>query len=169
MGRYNLTRLFKEPKMVTSKTFRARDLHEIASSLAPHTVGFNSIFDQLHRVSMTENQYPPYNIVDRGDEKYTIELALAGFDENELQVTQLPDNNELVVEGKNEDPDKKYLHKGIASRNFKRSFALSQDVQVTGALMVQGVLSIHLERIVPEERKPRKIEIGLNDKQFLQD
>lgn len=154
--------------MVT-KTFRARDLHEIANTLAPHTVGFNSIFDQLHRVSMTENQYPPYNIVDRGDDKYTIEIAAAGFCETELEITQLPENNELVVEGKTEDVGKKYLHKGIASRNFKRSFALHQDVQVTGALMVQGVLNIHLERIVPDERKPRKIDIGLDEKQFLQD
>lgn len=169
MGRYNLTRLFKEPKMVTSKTFRARDLQEIASTLAPHTVGFDTVFDQLHRVSMTENQYPPYNIVDRGDDKFTIELALAGFQEKDLEITQLPENNELVVEGKADDCNKKYLHKGIASRTFRRSFALHQDVQVTGAAMIQGVLNVHLERVVPEERKPRKIDIGLNDKQFLQD
>lgn len=151
------------------KTFRARDLHEIATHLAPHTVGFNAVFDQLHRVSMTENQYPPYNIVDNGEDKYTIELALAGFVEEELEITQLPEHNELVVEGKTVDADKKYLHKGIASRNFRRSFALHQDVQVTGAQMVRGVLNIHLERVVPEERKPKTIDIGISDKQFLQD
>lgn len=155
--------------MVTSKTFRARDLQQIASTLAPHTVGFDTVFDQLHRVSMTENQYPPYNIVDRGDDKFTIELALAGFQEKDLEITQLPENNELVVEGKADDGDKKYLHKGIASRTFRRSFALHQDVQVTGAVMIQGVLNVHLERVVPEERKPKKIDIGLSDKKFLQD
>lgn len=149
--------------------FTARDLHEIADNLSPFTVGFDRVFDQLHHVSMTDQSYPPYNIVDRGDEQFTIEIAVAGFDEKDLEITQIPENNQLVVEGKTEDADKKYLHKGIASRNFKRSFALHQDVQVTGALMVQGVLNIHLERVVPEERKPRKIDIGLDEKQFLQD
>lgn len=156
--------------MVTSKTFRARDLHEIASQLAPHTVGFNSVFEQLHRVSMTESQYPPYNIVDNGEDKYTIEIAAAGFKEEEIEITQnRADGNELVIDGKTDEGEKKYLHKGIASRNFKRSFTLHQDVQVTGALMIQGVLKINLERIVPEERKPKKIDIGLSDKEFLQD
>lgn len=154
--------------MVT-KTFRASDLHEIAKQLTPHTVGFNSVFENLQRVSLTESQYPPYNIVDRGDDQFTIELAIAGFSEKDLEITQLPETNELVIEGKTQDADKKYLHKGIASRNFKRSFALHQDVQVTGAIIIQGVLNIHLERIVPDERKPRKIDIGLDEKQFLQD
>lgn len=151
------------------KTFRASDLHEIAKQLTPHTVGYNSVFENLHRVSLTESQYPPYNIVDRGDDQFTIELAIAGFGEKDLEITQLPETNELVIEGKTQDADKKYLHKGIASRNFKRSFALHQDVQVTGAIIIQGVLNIHLERIVPEERKPRKIDIGLGKKMFLQD
>jgi len=149
--------------------FTHADLHQIADNLSPFTVGFDRVFDQLHHVTMTDQNYPPYNIVEHGDEQFTIEIAAAGFGEKDLEITHIPENNQLVVEGKTEDADKKYLHKGIASRNFKRSFALHQDVQVTGALMVQGVLNIHLERIVPEERKPRKIDIGLDEKQFLQD
>ena len=97
--------------------FTARDLHEIADNLSPFTVGFDRVFDQLHHVSMTDQSYPPYNIVHISDEQFTIEIAVAGFDEKDLEITQIPENNQLVVEGKTEDGDKKYLHKGIASRN----------------------------------------------------
>jgi molecular chaperone IbpA len=172
MGRYNLTRLFKEMNMVVRK-FKARDLSEIANSVSPFTVGFDRVFDNLNTVAELSNNYPPYNIIDNDSGKYTIEFAAAGFTNEELSLVQVPEGNKLVVQGmQGKSDERKFLHQGIGARNFTKTFALNQDVQVTGAEFVQGMLKIYLEHIVPEERKPREIkinEIGDDDKQFLQD
>ncbi|MDB4351215.1 Hsp20 family protein, partial [bacterium] len=116
------------------------------------------------------NNYPPYNIIDNGEGKYTIEFAAAGFTEEELSLVQVPEGNKLVVQGmQSEEDERTFLHKGIGARNFTKTFALNQDVQVTGAAFVQGMLKIFLEHVVPEERKPKEIKIGIDEKQFLQD
>ena len=155
--------------MVVRK-YKATDLHEIANSLTPFTIGFDRVFDNLNTVAELSNNYPPYNIVENGDGKYTIEFAAAGFDDDELSITQVPEGNKLVVQGVQSEEDKRtFLHKGIGGRNFTKTFALNQDVQVTGAAHVKGLLKIFLEHIVPEERKPKEIKIGFDDKQFLQD
>ena len=149
------------------KTFRARDLHEIANSLSPFTIGFDRVFENLNNVAELSNNYPPYNIVEDGDGKYTIEFAAAGFTDEELTITQVPEGNKLVVQDiSTKDDDREYVHKGIGARNFTKTFALNQDVQVTGASFEQGILQISLEHIVPEERKPKTIQIN---KQFLQE
>lgn len=153
--------------MVVSK-FNSRDLHEIANSFSPYTIGFDQVFQELNKVVETSNNYPPYNIVEDGENKYVIELAIAGFTEEEISITQVPDGNKLVVNGKQESSDvREYIHRGIASRNFSKTFVLKQDVQVTGASFDLGILKINLEHIVPEELQPREIKIG--SKQFLQD
>lgn len=155
--------------MVVRK-FNARDLHEIANSISPFTIGFDRVFDNLNTVAELSNNYPPYNIVEDGEGKYTIEFAAAGFAEEELSITQVPEGNKLVVQGVQNDADERnFVHKGIGARNFTKTFALNQDVQVTGAAFVQGILKIFLEHIVPEERKPKEIKIGIDEKQFLQD
>ena len=152
--------------MVVRK-FKATDLHEIASQISPFTIGFDRVFDNLNSVAELSNNYPPYNIVDVGAGKYTIEFAAAGFKEDELTVTQVPEGNKLVVQGvQSKEDERKYVHQGIAARNFTKTFALNQDVQVTGAALVDGVLNIQLEHIVPDERKPKEIKIG---KTFLQE
>jgi molecular chaperone IbpA len=155
--------------MVVRK-FKATDLHEIANQLSPFTIGFDKVFDNINTVAELSNNYPPYNIVDNGAGKYTIEFAAAGFTEDELTISQVPEGNKLVVQGVQGDADERtFLHKGIGARNFTKTFALNQDVQVTGAAHVRGLLKIFLEHIVPEERKPKEIKIGIDEKQFLQD
>ena len=128
------------------------------------TVGFDSMFDRLfgdnHRLE-TASSFPPYNIRKDGEEKYTIELAVAGLSQEDLEI-ELKEGV-LTVKSKSEKEEKEYLHRGIARRAFSRSFTLSDDIVVKGADLVNGMLTIDLERIVPEEKKSRLIEIGQSE------
>ena len=128
------------------------------------TVGFDSMFYRLfgdsHRLE-TASSFPPYNIRKDGEEKYTIEMAVAGFSQEDLEI-ELKEGV-LTVMSKSEKEEKEYLHRGIAKRAFSRSFTLSDDIVVKGADLVNGMLTIDLERIVPEEKKARLIEIGQAD------
>lgn len=125
------------------------------------TVGFDRVFDLLDNVAgQTANGYPPYNIEKAGDNAYRIVMAVAGFAEAELNVTQK--ENELLVTGQsapNADEDKQYLYRGIAGRNFERRFQLADHVKVVGAKLANGLLTIELERVIPEEKKARAIQI----------
>ena len=128
------------------------------------TVGFDSMFDRLFgdvRRTETASGFPPYNIRKDGEEIYTIEIAVAGFSQEDLEV-ELKEGV-LTIRSKSENEEKEYLHRGIARRAFSRSFTLSDDVVVKGADLVNGMLTIDLERIVPEEKKSRLIEIGQVD------
>ena len=125
------------------------------------TVGFDSMFDRLFgdvERSETQGGFPPYNI--RKDEEYlyTIEMAVAGFSKEDLEA-ELKEGV-LTVRSKTDQEEGEYLHRGIAKRAFTRSFTISDDVIVKGADLVNGMLTISLERIVPEEKKSRMIEIG---------
>ena len=125
------------------------------------TVGFDSMFDRLFgdiQRTETASGFPPYNIRKDEEEKYTIEMAVAGFSQEDLEV-ELKEGV-LTIRSKSEKEEKEYLHRGIARRAFSRSFTLSDDVVVKGADLVNGMLTIDLERIVPEEKKSRLIEIG---------
>jgi molecular chaperone IbpA len=126
------------------------------------TVGFDRMFDLLDSVAgqASGNGYPPYNIEKTGENAYRIVMAVAGFAESELNVTQK--ENELLVTGQsapNDDEGKQYLYRGIAGRNFERRFQLADHVKVTGASLANGLLTIELQREIPEEKKPRAIEI----------
>lgn len=126
------------------------------------TVGFDRVFDLLDNVAgqASGNGYPPYNIEKAGENAYHIVMAVAGFAESELNVTQK--ENELVVTGQsapNGDEGKQYLYRGIAGRNFERRFQLADHVKVTGASLTNGLLTVELQREIPEEKKPRAIEI----------
>jgi molecular chaperone IbpA len=115
----------------------------------------------LERTSLTtQNNYPPFNIIREDDSFYRIEVAVSGFSEDELSV-ELKEST-LTVSGTVgvSDIEAEYLHKGISSRDFERNFTLNQDVVVNSAKIVNGLLSIELEHIIPEEKRPRKIEIG---------
>ena len=126
------------------------------------TVGFDRVFDLLDSVSSQSaaNGYPPYNIEKAGDNAYRIVMAVAGFAEAELNVTQK--ENELLVTGQTAQADqdeKQYLYRGIAGRNFERRFQLADHVKVTGAKLANGLLTIELQREIPEEKKPRAIPV----------
>ena len=128
------------------------------------TVGFDRVFDLLDSVSSAQtsaNGYPPYNIEKAGDNAYRIVMAVAGFAEAELNVTQK--ENELLVTGQtapaNGQDEKQFLYRGIAGRNFERRFQLADHVKVTGAKLANGLLTIELQREIPEEKKPRAIPV----------
>ena len=127
------------------------------------TVGFDRVFDLLDSVSSQSaaNGYPPYNIEKTGDNAYRIVMAVAGFAEAELNVTQK--ENELLVTGQTKtdaDAQKQFLYRGIAGRNFDRRFQLADHVKVVGAKLANGLLTIELQREIPEEKKARAIPIA---------
>jgi molecular chaperone IbpA len=123
------------------------------------TVGFDRIFDMLDQAADTSQGYPPYNIERTEETKYRITVAVAGFAEKDLNVDVR--DGVLSVTGKREDSDKQsYLYHGIAGRAFERRFQLAEHVEVRGARLENGLLHVDLERIVPEEKKPRRITIN---------
>jgi len=124
----------------------------------PFFIGFDRVLDRMRDATPGQTNYPPYNIVKVDEDNYAIELALAGFKSDELDV-ELKDGI-LSVEGRKDEDDAKYLHKGISARHFRRTFTLSDTIVVRGADFVDGVLTIELENVIPEEKKPRKIAIG---------
>ncbi|MBI2586189.1 MAG: Hsp20 family protein [Rhodospirillales bacterium] len=136
------------------------------SPLFRHSVGFDHmqcLLDAAVQTDPSTNSYPPYNIVQVSEEGYRISLAVAGFSDNELDVTVT--DNTLVVSGRlnGEDKETTYLHRGIAGRPFERRFQLADDIKVMGSSLVNGLLSVDLLREVPEEKKPRKIAIATKD------
>ncbi len=135
------------------------------SPLFRTTVGFdrlNQLFDAAMRVDEAP-AYPPYNIEKIDDDRYQISMAVAGFGEDDLDVTV--ESNTLTVSGKSQDDDaeRRFLHRGIARRAFQRRFQLADHIKVTGGRLVNGLLHVDLEREVPEAMKPRKIAIGSGD------
>lgn len=146
--------------MVTRK-FIAADMAEILDNVRPFTVGFDRMFNNLENVSELSSNYPPYNIVKTNDEEFVIEIAAAGFTKNEFNIYVVPEGKKLVVQGVQDrgEDKKEYYHQGIAARNFTRTFALNEDVEVIGADFVDGMLNISLVRIVPEEKKPKEIKV----------
>ena len=124
------------------------------------TVGFDRVFDMLDSVVSQGSQgYPPYNIEKSGDDTYRIVMAVAGFSEAELNITQKEE--ELLVTGKCQPgtEEKEYLYRGIAAREFERRFQLADHVKVVGAGLANGLLTIELRREIPEEKKARAIRI----------
>lgn len=137
-------------------------------SLTPllrHAVGFDQfdrLVDNLNKIDETKAAYPPYNIEKTGENDYLITIAVAGFAESDLSLTQ--ERDVLTVRGKIEKTEQAsestFLHKGIATRSFERKFNLAEHIKVIGAHLQNGLLQIALEREVPESAKPRTIEIG---------
>lgn len=123
-------------------------------------IGFDNMFDELMRMNAQQSlNYPPYNIVKQTDDTFFIEVATAGFGEGEVSVNL--DNRVLTIKGeKSEDLVAEYLHKGISTRDFVREFTLAEHVEVVSATQQDGILTIQLERIVPEEKKPKSIAIN---------
>lgn len=130
-------------------------------------VGFDQLFEEIQRsfqVSKQEN-YPPHNIIRTSDNRYIIEMAVAGFLENELDietVTNAYGQSVLTIRGERKrdgDESWQYLHRGLATRNFERVFPLNESVEVIGAGVANGILTVTLEHKVPETQKPKKVAI----------
>ena len=135
----------------------ALDLHP----LYRNAIGVDRLFDRLinNIESTSQSNYPPYNIVQVDENEYFIEMAVAGLDEEDLEITQ--EQNTLAITGKIEVSDNlNYLHKGIAGRSFRREFTLADHVEVTEAQLKKGILLIRLKREIPEAMKPKTIAIS---------
>jgi molecular chaperone IbpA len=133
------------------------------ATLPKHWVGFDSLLNDLERFSADAMKkipnWPPYNIRKVDNDHYVIELAVAGFARSDIDITTK--ENELVITGEvKSDPEANYLHKGIAERSFERSFTLADTVVVKNASLVNGMLKVWLEHIIPEEKKPKKVVIN---------
>ena len=126
---------------------------------SPFSVGFDDIFNTLHRASIPQSNYPPYNIIKKG-ETYYIEMAMAGFKQSDINI-QVEDNS-LTISATYADreDDIEFVHKGISEREFYKSFALAEYVEVKKAKMVDGILLIELHKNIPEENKPKIIKIS---------
>lgn len=128
----------------------------------PWMVGFERQINTLAKMSETMGRgstYPPYNIIKHSDDKYTVEMALAGFAKREIKI-QVKDNVLTIVGAKDAKREDEFVHRGIGQRDFKSEFVLADHVEVARANMLDGVLFIDLERRIPEEHKPKVIEIG---------
>ena len=144
--------------MVTSN---ALSLFENFTKLTPYAVGFDRVFDNLQRYvdnNVTSTGFPPYNIRKEGDYKYVIEMALAGFGKKDIEV-EVADGTLSVRSVKENVDDDADLYRGIAYRKFNRKFTLADDVVVNDVSLQNGMLNIDLERVVPEEKKPRLITV----------
>ena len=139
----------------------------IFNQLRPLSVGFDDVFDHFESMfdhnfsTVNVSNYPPYNIVKTGSNKFDIEVALAGFNKKDINVTS--ENGMLTIESKqedkSEDKDGEVLHKGISKRYFKKSFTIADDVEIKGAELKDGMLRVSMEKIVPEAKKLKTIDI----------
>ena len=127
------------------------------------SIGFDRLFDTLNRLNNTTNvqeSYPPYNIISNGDDCFVIEIALAGFKKEELEVEVKEATLHIKGEKLEEDGKRSYVHKGIGGRRFHKTFTLAEYVEVDTVNFVDGILSISMERRVPEEKKPKILVIN---------
>lgn len=140
------------------------------SPLYRSSIGFDhlvSLLDSARRIDQGGNSYPPYNIESTGNDAYRISMAVAGFDQSELNVETK--ENTLTINGvKNKDDQHNYLYHGIAERNFERRFQLADHVKVTNAKLENGLLHIDLVREIPEAMKPRTIQIQAEKSKLLE-
>lgn len=145
---------------MTQFTLRSLDI----PALHRHAIGFDQLFEQMERTfanSRASDNYPPHNVVKLDDTHFVVEVAVAGFKQDEIDV-ELQDGV-LAVKGERakteEEKKPEYLHKGISTRNFARTFTLAENVEVRGATVENGILAVALELVVPEEKQPKKIAI----------
>lgn len=157
-------------------TLVPRNVLDMFKDLDKFYVGFDDNWNRMAKLhdDLTKNipNYPPYNIRKVEDNKYVIELAVAGFGKSDIEITL--EDNKLVISGASSDDQDNFLFKGIANRAFTRTFALDDHIEIHNAEMINGMLKIALERIIPEHKKPRKIEVAdasaktkKTEKQFL--
>ena len=136
-------------------------IETIWRDISPYAVGFDRSLNALSSLANSKSQtsnYPPYNIRKVSDDQYTIDLALAGFDEKDIDIELAEDT--LTIKGeKKDDMSEGLVHQGLASRDFIKKFILSDDMIVKGAALSNGMLYVGIERIIPDHKKPQKIEL----------
>ncbi len=134
----------------------------IFNQLRPHTIGYDTIFDHFNDIfegSGLQTNYPPYDIIKQSDTKYDIQIALAGYSKEDIDV-EIKENTLSIKSIKKDDNDNvEILHRGISKRYFERHFTIADDVKVNGAELKNGLLTIALERVIPEHKKSRVIKI----------
>ena len=131
------------------------------NKLTPYAVGFDRVFDTLNRYvdnNATSTGFPPYNIRKEGDYNHVIEMALAGFGKKDIEV-EVADGTLSVRSVKENSEDDSTVYRGISRRRFERKFTMADDIVVNGAKLENGMLTVELERVVPEEKKPRLISV----------
>ena len=135
----------------------------IFNQLRPHTIGYDNIFDHFNDMFETSNSlqtnYPPYDIVKHSDTHYDIQVALAGYSKDDIEVEVKENTLSIKSVKKDEDDKVEVLHRGISKRYFERSFTIADDVKVNSAELKDGLLIVSLERVIPEHKKPRLIKI----------
>jgi molecular chaperone IbpA len=148
--------------MITTST-----LDHFWKEYAPHAVGLDDVFNRLDAMSGHNVNYPPYNLIKHDSSNFTIEVALAGFKREEIEVST--EQNILRVVSKHEEKDttRTYLHKGLSKRSFNRSWQLSEDVRVRDVKFEDGLLTIDLEKIIPEHQKRTTYDIKGSAPQLL--
>jgi molecular chaperone IbpA len=143
--------------MTNTLTLRSFDI----PSINKFGIGFESVIDELLRATaQQQTNYPPYNVIRNDEDHFTIEIAVAGFKQGEVDVTV--EKNILTIAGSQKDPtpeNVEYLHRGISARDFVRNWTLAEHVEIVGAIMRDGILVLDLERKVPEDQKPKSIAI----------
>jgi molecular chaperone IbpA len=142
-------------KTLTLRSFDLPQLHKFG-------IGFDSMFNDLERIMQVQSNsnYPPHNVIKTGNDTVTIEVAVAGFREGEIDISL--DKRVLTISGAKkteENTDWDYLHRGISSRDFRQNFTLAEHVEVRSASIRDGILSVNLERVIPEEARPKSIAI----------
>ena len=135
----------------------------IWNDLRPYAVGFDSLFDHfnntLEYTVKQQTSYPPYNINKIDDLNYQVEMALAGFGKDDIEIKYSDDQLTIKSVDSDDKDEKDVIHRGISKRKFSRSFTLAEDIKVNGAELKDGMLLVELEKIVPEEKRPRTIAI----------
>ena len=149
--------------MTNLTKWTSKDVDSIFNAVNRYSVGYDDLFDRLHAygTGTPTGQYPPYNIVKESAEKWRLELALAGWSADQVEVST--EQNVLLVKSKEQDPSTKeeqYVHRGVASRTFARGFNLSDDVELGKVSFVNGMLTIELQKVIPEHQKRRVYDIG---------
>tara|TARA_X000001382_G_scaffold22068_2_gene13441 strand:+ start:29505 stop:29954 length:450 start_codon:yes stop_codon:yes gene_type:complete len=125
----------------------------------PRFFGFDSMFDRIEKtLEHSHDNYPPHNVCKLSDDSYAVEMALAGLSQDDIEVTV--EDDQLTIKGGKKNEDAQYIHHGIATRSFKKTFTLGEYMIVRDAEFTDGLLKVFVDRIVPEEKKQRKVEIN---------
>ena len=148
-------------------------IQQFRKSQSPFFVGFETLWDTMDRIA-TETRpqsYPPYNLIKKDDYNYKIELAVAGFSSDQISVSHEPERNTLTISGDQtgSDSEASFIHRGIAERQFSRTWTVADTIIVRGADLTDGILSVSLEKLIPEEKKPKEISISTGKQLLVED
>ena len=134
---------------------------------SPHFVGLDDMFHRLESMTHHDKNYPPYNLIKHDTSNYEIQIALAGFKPEEIEVSTESNILRIATTHAKQDPKIEYVHKGVSKRSFTRTWQLGDDVRVTDVVFADGLLCVSLEKIIPEEKKRTTYTIGSGKQQLL--